>query len=146
MMIGPTGVGKTELARRVARLIDAPFVKVEATRFTEVGYVGRDVESIVHEVVEAAVGIVHEAKLKVVQEKAEEAAVERLIGYLAQQTGARPRRRARAKAAQAQAGAAAPAAPTDTARDDARPLSRTVSGPTARASRSGSRTRSSRRR
>jgi len=130
MMIGPTGVGKTELARRVARLIDAPFVKVEATRFTEVGYVGRDVESIVHEVVEAAVGMVHEAKLKVVQEKAEEAAVERLIGYLAQQTGARPRRRARAKAAQAQAGAPTPAAPTDPAREDARPLSRTISGPT----------------
>src|SRR5215203_4878759 len=52
MMIGPTGVGKTEIARRVARLIDAPFVKVEATKFTEVGYVGRDVESIVRDLVE----------------------------------------------------------------------------------------------
>jgi ATP-dependent HslUV protease ATP-binding subunit HslU len=130
LMIGPTGVGKTELARRLARLMDAPFVKVEATRFTEVGYVGRDVESIVHEVAEAAVGMVNEAKLKVVQEKAETAAVERLIGYLAQQTSSRPRRRARAKAAQAQAGTSSPAAPADAPREDARPLSRVVSGPT----------------
>jgi ATP-dependent HslUV protease ATP-binding subunit HslU len=56
LMIGPTGVGKTEIARRVARIVDAPFIKVEATKFTEVGYVGRDVESIIRDLVEIAVG------------------------------------------------------------------------------------------
>ena len=58
LMVGPTGVGKTEIARRLARLVDAPFVKVEATKFTEVGYVGRDVESIVRDLVEASIRIV----------------------------------------------------------------------------------------
>src|SRR6476659_2003017 len=57
LMIGPTGVGKTEIARRMAKLVGAPFVKVEATKFTEVGYVGRDVESLVRDLVEAAVGL-----------------------------------------------------------------------------------------
>ena len=57
LMVGPTGVGKTEIARRLARLVDAPFVKVEATKFTEVGYVGRDVESIIRDLVEASVRI-----------------------------------------------------------------------------------------
>ena len=58
LMIGPTGVGKTEIARRLAKLVDAPFVKVEATKFTEVGYVGRDVESIIRDLVEAAIRLV----------------------------------------------------------------------------------------
>ncbi len=82
LMIGPTGVGKTEIARRVAKLIDAPFVKVEATKFTEVGYVGRDVESIIRELVETAVSMVHERKVAEVQEQAANLANERLIGYL----------------------------------------------------------------
>ena len=60
-MIGPTGVGKTEIARRLAKLVDAPFVKVEATKFTEVGYVGRDVESIIRDLVEAAIRLVKAA-------------------------------------------------------------------------------------
>src|SRR3712207_2103840 len=70
MLIGPTGVGKTEIARRVARLIDAPFIKVEATRFTEVGYVGRDVESIVRELVEVAIDMLHSRRLEQVKDEA----------------------------------------------------------------------------
>jgi ATP-dependent HslUV protease ATP-binding subunit HslU len=85
LMIGPTGVGKTEIARRVAKLIDAPFVKVEATKFTEVGYVGRDVESMIRELVEAAVSMVHERKVAEVQKQATDLANERLIGYLLEQ-------------------------------------------------------------
>lgn len=85
LMIGPTGVGKTEIARRVAKLIDAPFVKVEATKFTEVGYVGRDVESIIRELVETAVSMVHERKVAEVQDRAADLANERLIGYLLEQ-------------------------------------------------------------
>ena len=63
LMIGPTGVGKTEIARRIAKLVHAPFVKVEATKFTEVGYVGRDVESMVRDLVETAVRLVKEEKM-----------------------------------------------------------------------------------
>jgi ATP-dependent HslUV protease ATP-binding subunit HslU len=85
LLIGPTGVGKTELARRVASLADAPFVKVEATKFTEVGYVGKDVDSIVHDLVEASVQLVHEEKLKEVEEKAESQATEKILNYLVQQ-------------------------------------------------------------
>ena len=64
LMMGPTGVGKTEIARRVAKIVDAPFVKVEATRFTEVGYVGRDVESIVRDLVEVAIDMLHSRRLE----------------------------------------------------------------------------------
>lgn len=85
LMIGPTGVGKTELARRLAQMIDAPFIKVEATKFTEVGYVGRDVESIIHDLVEDAITLVHERKLQEVQSKAERVANERIIDYLCEQ-------------------------------------------------------------
>jgi ATP-dependent HslUV protease ATP-binding subunit HslU len=82
LMIGPTGVGKTEVARRLARLVGAPFLKIEATKFTEVGYVGRDVESIVRDLVENAVALVHEERLAEVREKAEALANERLISAL----------------------------------------------------------------
>jgi ATP-dependent HslUV protease ATP-binding subunit HslU len=82
LMIGPTGVGKTEIARRLARLAQSPFIKVEASKFTEVGYVGRDVESMVRDLVELAVDMVREEQLKEVAAKAEHAAEERLLDLL----------------------------------------------------------------
>ena len=82
LMIGPTGVGKTEIARRLARLANAPFVKVEATKFTEVGYVGRDVESIVRDLVEMAVKMRREQAMEKVRFRAEEAAEERILDVL----------------------------------------------------------------
>ena len=75
IMIGPTGVGKTEIARRLARLTQSPFIKVEATKFTEVGYVGRDVESIIRDLVEIAVNMVKNEEQKKVIKKAEELAL-----------------------------------------------------------------------
>jgi len=92
MMIGPTGVGKTELSRRVAQFLDAPFIKVEATKFTEVGYVGRDVESIIHDLVESSVMHVHDEKLRELESRAEGLATEKIASYLYQQTVA-PRKR-----------------------------------------------------
>jgi ATP-dependent HslUV protease ATP-binding subunit HslU len=82
LMIGPTGVGKTEIARRLARLAQSPFIKVEASKFTEVGYVGRDVESMVRDLVELAVDMVREEKAEEVQEKARAGAEERLLDLL----------------------------------------------------------------
>jgi len=82
LMIGPTGVGKTEIARRLARLAKAPFVKVEATKYTEVGYVGRDVESIIRDLVDTAIKIVRDEHLVRVQARAEEAAEDRLLDIL----------------------------------------------------------------
>jgi ATP-dependent HslUV protease ATP-binding subunit HslU len=82
LMIGPTGVGKTEIARRLARLANAPFVKVEATKFTEVGYVGRDVDSIVKELVDVAVKMTREQEMLKVRERAAEAAEERVLDAL----------------------------------------------------------------
>jgi len=82
LMIGPTGVGKTEIARRLARLANAPFVKVEATKFTEVGYVGRDVDSMVRDLVHGAFQLVEAEKTAEVREKAEEAANERVLDLL----------------------------------------------------------------
>jgi len=82
IMIGPTGVGKTEIARRLAKLSGSPFTKVEASKFTEVGYVGRDVESMVRDLVEIAVDMVREEKIYEVQDKAEENAEERLLDLL----------------------------------------------------------------
>ena len=79
LMIGSTGVGKTEIARRLAKLVKAPFIKVEATKFTEVGYVGRDVESIVRDLVETAVRMVRQERMDSVQEKAKELAEERIL-------------------------------------------------------------------
>ena len=82
LMIGPTGVGKTEIARRLARLAGCPFVKVEASKYTEVGYVGRDVESMIRDLVETAIDMVREEKLDEVAERAEQAAEERLLDLL----------------------------------------------------------------
>jgi len=83
IMIGPTGVGKTEIARRLAKLVQAPFVKVEATKFTEVGYVGRDVESMIRDLLEAAIRQVNDNKMKEVEHQAEQLAEERLLDILA---------------------------------------------------------------
>src|SRR5271169_4452457 len=82
LMIGPTGVGKTEIARRLARLAGCPFVKVEASKYTEVGYVGRDVESMIRDLIETAIDMVREEKLDEVAERAEQAAEERLLDLL----------------------------------------------------------------
>src|SRR5271167_2410937 len=82
LMIGPTGVGKTEIARRLARLAGCPFIKVEASKYTEVGYVGRDVESMVRDLVETSIDMVREEKLDEVAERAEHAAEERVLDLL----------------------------------------------------------------
>lgn len=79
LMMGPTGCGKTEIARRLAKLMEAPFVKVEATKFTEVGYVGRDVDSMVRDLVEASIRITKQSKLKEKYDIAEEIAEEKII-------------------------------------------------------------------
>ncbi|ACA59138.1 heat shock protein HslVU, ATPase subunit HslU [Candidatus Desulforudis audaxviator MP104C] len=93
LMIGPTGVGKTEIARRLARLVNAPFVKVEATKFTEVGYVGRDVDSMVRDLVETSIRMVRSERLNEVEARAARLAEERIIELLApfpqQETGGR---------------------------------------------------------
>lgn len=93
LMIGPTGVGKTEIARRLAKLVNAPFVKVEATKFTEVGYVGRDAESMVRDLVEVAIRMVKKEKMSEVSEKAARLAEERILEILAPS----PKRRRPAK-------------------------------------------------
>jgi ATP-dependent HslUV protease ATP-binding subunit HslU len=82
LMIGPTGVGKTEIARRLARLANAPFLKIEATKFTEVGYVGRDVESIVRDLVDVSLKMHREAEIAKVRERALDAAEERILDAL----------------------------------------------------------------
>ena len=82
LMIGPTGVGKTEIARRLAKLVNAPFLKVEATKFTEVGYVGRDVESIIRDLADAAVKMLREQEIKNMRSKAEDAAEDRILDAL----------------------------------------------------------------
>jgi len=89
MMIGPTGVGKTEVARRMAKMIDAPFIKVEATKFTEVGYVGRDVESIIRDLVDASVSELQEERTTSVREQAEAIAKEKLLNYVLKPLGSK---------------------------------------------------------
>ncbi len=90
IMIGPTGVGKTEIARRLARLANSPFIKVEASRFTEVGYVGRDVESMIRDLVEISIDMVREEKIEEVAEKAEQNAEERILDLLLPPVPSRP--------------------------------------------------------
>lgn len=82
IMIGPTGVGKTEIARRLAKMVNAPFIKVEASKFTEVGYVGRDVESMIRDLTEIAIRMVRQEKVEEVQDKAEQLAEERILNYI----------------------------------------------------------------
>src|ERR1044071_8224911 len=82
IMIGPTGVGKTEIARRLAKLANSPFLKVEASKFTEVGYVGRDVESMIRDLVEIAIDMVRNEKLEEVADKADQNAEERILDLL----------------------------------------------------------------
>ena len=83
LMIGPTGVGKTEVARRLAKLAQAPFIKVEATKYTEVGYIGRDVETMIRDLMEIAIRMVETERIKSVEDKAEELAIDRLVEHLA---------------------------------------------------------------
>jgi ATP-dependent HslUV protease ATP-binding subunit HslU len=90
ILIGPTGVGKTEIARRIANLCDAPFVKVEASKFTEVGYVGRDVESMVRDLVDASVNLVRQQQLREVEKKAESRVEDRLLDLLIPPPPGRP--------------------------------------------------------
>ena len=82
LMIGPTGVGKTEIARRLARLAKAPFIKIEATKFTEVGYVGRDMDSIIRDLVDVAINMLREDQIQQVQQQAEDRAEERILDAL----------------------------------------------------------------
>ena len=82
LMIGPTGVGKTELARRLAKLASSPFLKVEASKFTEVGYVGRDVESMIRDLVDISIDMVRDERLEEISEQAEKVAEERLLDLL----------------------------------------------------------------
>src|SRR5436190_7963588 len=88
LMIGPTGVGKTEISRRLAKLAQAPFVKVEATKFTEVGYVGRDVEQIVRDLLEVGIAQVRERRRREVEAKAEDRAEDRILDALVGKSGA----------------------------------------------------------
>jgi len=103
LMIGPTGVGKTEIARRVAKMVDAPFLKVEATKFTEVGYVGRDVESIVRDLVEVSISHLHNKRMDEVKEQASVLAEERLVDLVTEQTLRRKQPRSAARQADSEA-------------------------------------------
>ncbi|HEV2527738.1 MAG TPA: ATP-dependent protease ATPase subunit HslU [Thermomicrobiales bacterium] len=116
LMMGPTGVGKTEIARRVAKLINAPFIKVEATKFTEVGYVGRDVESIVRDLVEVAITNVHDQRLEQVRDEATKAAVQRLADILTSQN--LEKKDGKGKASRSKNGASADGSKSDDAAEE----------------------------
>ena len=127
LMIGPTGVGKTEIARRLAKLADAPFVKVEATKFTQVGYVGRDVDAIARDLMDAAVNMVHDERVALVRERAAQVADKRIVEILARRETveeATSELRARASASSTKARANGVAVATQTT---------SASGPAAKA-------------
>jgi ATP-dependent HslUV protease ATP-binding subunit HslU len=147
LMIGPTGVGKTEIARRLAKLADAPFVKVEATKFTQVGYVGRDVDAIARDLMDAAVTLVHEERVALVRERAAQAADKRIVAILAQretveESAGELRARASTNSAKARANGAvvstqatsgsAPAAKTKARRPSRKALEKTLADQLAR--------------
>ena len=152
LMIGPTGVGKTEIARRLAKLAQSPFLKVEASKFTEVGYVGRDVESMVRDLVEIAVGMVRDEQRVEVRAKAQQNAEERLLDLLLpprpyapdEDAGAGPRRNAADARAAARAAARRPVRRSHRrdrgARERAFRRSRSSPAPTSKRSSSTSRT------
>ncbi|MDY6836252.1 MAG: ATP-dependent protease ATPase subunit HslU [Chloroflexota bacterium] len=120
LLSGPTGVGKTEIARRMADIIDAPFLKVDATKFTEVGYVGRDVESIVHDLVDVSVNKLYQSSLHEMRGKAERKAVERIINYLCHQMNPKGKKQS-IKTQKAAAGVS----PTECPAEGARPRAQT---------------------
>lgn len=131
LMIGPTGVGKTEIARRLAKLADAPFVKVEATKFTQVGYVGRDVESIIRDLMDASVAMAHDQRVSDVSERAAKAAEDRIIDILTEKVVAEEAEKAE-KGEKAEATEKAEKAETTTARAasrNSRSKSTTVAAP-----------------
>jgi ATP-dependent HslUV protease ATP-binding subunit HslU len=147
LMIGPTGVGKTEIARRLAKLADAPFVKVEATKFTQVGYVGRDVDAIARDLMDAAVTMVHDERVAIVRERAAKAADKRIVEILARRETVEEATgdiRARASAGSAKARAngstvstqaasgSGPAAKTKTRRPSRKALERALADQLAR--------------
>jgi ATP-dependent HslUV protease ATP-binding subunit HslU len=147
LMIGPTGVGKTEIARRLAKLADAPFVKVEATKFTQVGYVGRDVEAIARDLMDAAVTMVHDERVALVRERAAQVADKRIVEILArretvEETTAELRARASASSTKARANgvavttqttnASGPAAKTKSRRPSRKALEKTLADQLAR--------------
>ena len=123
LMIGPTGVGKTEIARRLAKIADAPFLKVEATKFTQVGYVGRDVDSIVRDLMDAAVGMVHDERVGEVRDQAARMAENRIIDIIANHVKRRHQRAAPPRIARRRAPdhwpPSAPLRPTDPLRKPA---------------------------
>ena len=134
LMIGPTGVGKTEIARRLAKLADAPFIKVEATKFTQVGYVGRDAESIVRDLMDTAVNMVHDERVTAVQEQATKNAEERILDSLVDKAIADAQPAARATSRRSATGSGSGATTVTAAATTTSTTSTTTPAPSASAS------------